>query len=199
MPWRACGWHRAIGLLSVGVVQPAAERPGLLAAALPGLVRLPASQLSNPARIFMGDGASYFLRVLPWRLSASWAPAKGSTTVKPAVPPAILRCRGACSAVIMARLNVRAHSPLLTPTRPIFSTTGLPCGPLQPSAATFVLIYASTQLAGRPWPLVVWPIVEMRFPLAWQIRPRPVADRGLGCAPAQNAWLAGVSERSMLR
>ncbi|MGC6482530.1 MAG: MraY family glycosyltransferase [Synechococcus sp.] len=99
----------AIGLLSVSfsLDQPAA---GLLAAALAGSCFGFLRYNFNPARIFMGDGGSYFLGFTLAAVSIV-GPAKGLTTVSLLLPLLILSLPLAdMSAVIMGRLS-DGHSP----------------------------------------------------------------------------------------
>jgi len=99
----------AIGLLSVSfsLHQPAA---GLLAAALSGACLGFLRYNFNPARIFMGDGGSYFLGFTLAAISII-GPAKGLTTVSLLLPLLILSLPLAdMSAVIMGRLS-EGHSP----------------------------------------------------------------------------------------
>jgi UDP-N-acetylmuramyl pentapeptide phosphotransferase/UDP-N-acetylglucosamine-1-phosphate transferase len=94
----------AIGLLSVSfsLDQPAA---GLLAAALAGACLGFLRHNFNPARIFMGDGGSYFLGFTLAAISIV-GPAKGLTTVSLLLPLLILSLPLAdMSAVIMGRLS----------------------------------------------------------------------------------------------
>ena len=99
----------AVGLLSVSfsLNQPAA---GLLAAALGGTCLGFLRHNFNPARIFMGDGGSYFLGFTLAAVSIV-GPAKGLTTVSLLLPLLILSLPLAdMSAVIMGRLS-DGHSP----------------------------------------------------------------------------------------
>ena len=99
----------AVGLLSVSfsLNQPAA---GLLAAALAGCCFGFLRHNFNPARIFMGDGGSYFLGFTLAAVSIV-GPAKGLTTVSLLLPLLILSLPLAdMSAVIMGRLS-EGHSP----------------------------------------------------------------------------------------
>ena len=99
----------AVGLLSVSfsLNQPAA---GLLAAALAGTCFGFLRHNFNPARIFMGDGGSYFLGFTLAAVSIV-GPAKGLTTVSLLLPLLILSLPLAdMSAVIMGRLS-DGHSP----------------------------------------------------------------------------------------
>ncbi len=99
----------AVGLLSVSfsLNQSAA---GLLAAALAGCCFGFLRHNFNPARIFMGDGGSYFLGFTLAAVSIV-GPAKGLTTVSLLLPLLILSLPLAdMSAVIMGRLS-DGHSP----------------------------------------------------------------------------------------
>ncbi len=94
----------AVGLLSVSfsLHQPAA---GLLAAALAGSCLGFLRHNFNPARIFMGDGGSYFLGFALGAISIV-GPAKGLTSVSLLLPLLILSLPLAdMSAVIMGRLR----------------------------------------------------------------------------------------------
>ncbi|MEB3332266.1 MAG: MraY family glycosyltransferase [Synechococcaceae cyanobacterium] len=94
----------AVGLLSVSfsLNQPAA---GLLAAALAGSCLGFLRHNFNPARIFMGDGGSYFLGFALAAISIV-GPAKGLTSVSLLLPLLILSLPLAdMSAVIMGRLS----------------------------------------------------------------------------------------------
>ncbi len=94
----------AVGLLSVSfsLHQPAA---GLLAAALAGACLGFLRHNFNPARIFMGDGGSYFLGFALAAISIV-GPAKGLTSVSLLLPLLILSLPLAdMSAVIMGRLS----------------------------------------------------------------------------------------------
>jgi len=94
----------AFGLLSVSysLHQPAA---GLLAAALSGTCLGFLRHNFNPARIFMGDGGSYFLGFALASISII-GPAKGVTSVSLLLPILILSLPLAdMSAVIMGRLS----------------------------------------------------------------------------------------------
>jgi UDP-N-acetylmuramyl pentapeptide phosphotransferase/UDP-N-acetylglucosamine-1-phosphate transferase len=94
----------AVGLLSVSfsLHQPAA---GLLAVALAGACLGFLRHNFNPARIFMGDGGSYFLGFTLAAISIV-GPAKGLTSVSLLLPLLILSLPLAdMSAVIMGRLS----------------------------------------------------------------------------------------------
>ena len=94
----------AVGLLSVSfsLDQPAA---GLLAAALAGSCLGFLRHNFNPARIFMGDGGSYFLGFALAAISIV-GPAKGLTSVSLLLPLVILSLPLAdMSAVIVGRLS----------------------------------------------------------------------------------------------
>ena len=100
----------ALALLSVSfsLHQPGA---GLLAAALSGSCLGFLRHNFNPARIFMGDGGSYFLGFSLAAISIV-GPAKGLTTVSLLLPLLILSLPLAdMSAVIMGRLR-SGRSPL---------------------------------------------------------------------------------------
>ena len=130
----------AVGLLSVSysLHQPAA---GLLAAALAGSCLGFLRHNFNPARIFMGDGGSYFLGFALAAVSIV-GPAKGLTTVSLLFPLLILALPLAdMSAVIMGRLS-SGHSPFYPDRRHLHHRllrTGLS------HRRTVVLIYAFTQ------------------------------------------------------
>ncbi|MCP9824572.1 MraY family glycosyltransferase, partial [Synechococcus sp. EJ6-Ellesmere] len=103
------GGIAAVGLLSVSFsLQQSAA--GLLAAALAGACLGFLRHNFNPARIFMGDGGSYFLGFALAAISIV-GPAKGLTTVSLLFPLLILSLPLAdMSAVIMGRLS-EGHSP----------------------------------------------------------------------------------------
>ena len=130
----------AVGLLSVSysLNQPA---PGLLAAALAGSCLGFLRHNFNPARIFMGDGGSYFLGFALAAISIV-GPAKGLTSVSLLLPLLILSLPLAdMSAVIMGRLS-SGHSPFYPDRRHLHHRllrTGLS------HRRTVVLIYAFTQ------------------------------------------------------
>ena len=130
----------AVGLLSVSysLHQPAA---GLLAAALAGSCLGFLRHNFNPARIFMGDGGSYFLGFALAAVSIV-GPAKGLTTVSLLFPLLILALPLAdMSAVIMGRLS-SGHSPFYPDRRHLHHRllrTGLS------HRRTVLLIYAFTQ------------------------------------------------------
>ena len=99
----------AVGLLSVSFSLNQAAA-GLLAAALAGCCFGFLRHNFNPARIFMGDGGSYFLGFTLAAVSIV-GPAKGLTTVSLLLPLLILSLPLAdMSAVIMGRLS-DGHSP----------------------------------------------------------------------------------------
>jgi UDP-N-acetylmuramyl pentapeptide phosphotransferase/UDP-N-acetylglucosamine-1-phosphate transferase len=99
----------AVGLLSVSFSLHQAAA-GLLAAALAGACLGFLRYNFNPARIFMGDGGSYFLGFTLAAISII-GPAKGLTTVSLLLPLLILSLPLAdMSAVIMGRLS-DGHSP----------------------------------------------------------------------------------------
>jgi UDP-N-acetylmuramyl pentapeptide phosphotransferase/UDP-N-acetylglucosamine-1-phosphate transferase len=133
----------AIGLLSVSfsLAQPAA---GLLAAALAGACLGFLRHNFNPARIFMGDGGSYFLGFALAAISIV-GPAKGLTGVSLLLPLLILSLPLAdMSAVIMGRLS-EGRSPFYPDRRHLHHRllrSGLS------HSRTVVLIYAFTQWLG---------------------------------------------------
>ena len=133
----------AVGLLSVSfsLHQPAA---GLLAAALAGSCLGFLRHNFNPARIFMGDGGSYFLGFALAAISIV-GPAKGLTSVSLLLPLLILSLPLAdMSAVIMGRLS-EGHSPFYPDRRHLHHRllrTGLS------HRRTVLLIYAFTQWLG---------------------------------------------------
>ena len=146
----------AVGLLSVSysLNQPA---PGLLAAALAGSCLGFLRHNFNPARIFMGDGGSYFLGFALAAISIV-GPAKGLTSVSLLLPLLILSLPLAdMSAVIMGRLS-QGRSPFYPDRRHLHHRL-LRAG--FSHRRTVVLIYAFTQ-----W-LVALALVladaEMRF------------------------------------
>ena len=130
----------AIGLLSVSfsLNQPAA---GLLAASLAGACLGFLRHNFNPARIFMGDGGSYFLGFALASVSIV-GPAKGLTSVSLLLPLLILSLPLAdMSAVIMGRLS-EGRSPFYPDRRHLHHRllrAGLS------HRRTVVLIYAFTQ------------------------------------------------------
>ena len=130
----------AVGLLSVSfsLNQPAA---GLLAAALAGASLGFLRHNFNPARIFMGDGGSYFLGFTLAAISIV-GPAKGLTSVSLLLPLLILSLPLAdMSAVIMGRLS-EGRSPFYPDRRHLHHRllrAGLS------HRRTVVLIYAFTQ------------------------------------------------------
>ncbi|MFM7362498.1 MAG: glycosyltransferase family 4 protein [Cyanobium sp.] len=130
----------AVGLLSVSysLHQPAA---GLLAAALAGACLGFLRHNFNPARIFMGDGGSYFLGFALAAISIV-GPAKGLTSVSLLLPLLILSLPLAdMSAVIMGRLS-EGRSPFYPDRRHLHHRllrTGLS------HRRTVLLIYAFTQ------------------------------------------------------
>ena len=133
----------AIGLLSVSfsLAQPAA---GLLAAALAGACLGFLRHNFNPARIFMGDGGSYFLGFALAAISIV-GPAKGLTGVSLLLPLLILSLPLAVmSAVIMGRLR-EGRSPFYPDRRHLHHRllrSGLS------HRRTVVVIYAFTQWLG---------------------------------------------------
>ena len=133
----------AVGLLSVSysLNQPA---PGLLAASLAGSCLGFLRHNFNPARIFMGDGGSYFLGFALAAISIV-GPAKGLTSVSLLLPLLILSLPLAdMSAVIMGRLS-QGHSPFYPDRRHLHHRllrTGLS------HRRTVLLIYAFTQWLG---------------------------------------------------
>jgi UDP-GlcNAc:undecaprenyl-phosphate GlcNAc-1-phosphate transferase len=146
----------AVGLLSVSfsLHQPAA---GLLAAALAGACLGFLRHNFNPARIFMGDGGSYFLGFALAAISIV-GPAKGITSVSLLLPLLILSLPLAdMSAVIMGRLS-EGHSPFYPDRRHLHHRL-LRAG--FSHRRTVVLIYAFTQwLASLA---LVLANAEMRF------------------------------------
>ena len=146
----------AVGLLSVSfsLHQPAA---GLLAAALAGACLGFLRHNFNPARIFMGDGGSYFLGFALAAISIV-GPAKGLTSVSLLLPLLILSLPLAdMSAVIMGRLS-EGRSPFYPDRRHLHHRllrAGLS------HRRTVLLIYAFT-----PWLACLALVVanaEMRF------------------------------------
>ena len=130
----------AVGLLSVSfsLDQPAA---GLLAAALAGACLGFLRHNFNPARIFMGDGGSYFLGFALAAISIV-GPAKGLTSVSLLLPLLILSLPLAdMSAVIMGRLR-EGRSPFYPDRRHLHHRL-LRAG--FSHRRTVVLIYAFTQ------------------------------------------------------
>ncbi|WP_411876561.1 MraY family glycosyltransferase [Vulcanococcus limneticus] len=130
----------AVGLLSVSysLDQPAA---GLLAAALAGACLGFLRHNFNPARIFMGDGGSYFLGFALAAISIV-GPAKGITSVSLLLPLLILSLPLAdMSAVIMGRVSA-GHSPFYPDRRHLHHRL-LRAG--FSHRRTVVLIYAFTQ------------------------------------------------------
>ncbi len=130
----------AVGLLSVSysLHQPAA---GLLAAALAGACLGFLRHNFNPARIFMGDGGSYFLGFALAAISIV-GPAKGLTGVSLLLPLLILSLPLAdMSAVIMGRLS-EGRSPFYPDRRHLHHRL-LRAG--FSHRRTVVLIYAFTQ------------------------------------------------------
>jgi UDP-GlcNAc:undecaprenyl-phosphate/decaprenyl-phosphate GlcNAc-1-phosphate transferase len=146
----------AVGLLSVSfsLHQPAA---GLLAAALAGASLGFLRHNFNPARIFMGDGGSYFLGFALAAISIV-GPAKGLTSVSLLLPLLILSLPLAdMSAVIMGRLS-EGRSPF-HPDRRHLHHRLLRAG--LSHRRTVLLIYAFTQwLAALA---LVMANAEMRF------------------------------------
>jgi UDP-N-acetylmuramyl pentapeptide phosphotransferase/UDP-N-acetylglucosamine-1-phosphate transferase len=146
----------AVALLSVSfsLQQPAA---GLLAAALAGACLGFLRHNFNPARIFMGDGGSYFLGFALASISIV-GPAKGLTSVSLLLPLLILSLPLAdMSAVIMGRLR-EGRSPFYPDRRHLHHRllrSGLS------HRRTVLMIYAFTQ-----WLAVLALVVanaEMRF------------------------------------
>ncbi|MEB3172500.1 MAG: MraY family glycosyltransferase [Cyanobacteriota bacterium] len=130
----------AVGLLSVSfsLHQPAA---GLLAAALGGSCLGFLRHNFNPARIFMGDGGSYFLGFALAAISIV-GPAKGLTSVSLLLPLVILSLPLAdMSAVILGRLS-QGRSPFYPDRRHLHHRL-LRQGISHRS--TVLLIYAFTQ------------------------------------------------------
>jgi len=146
----------AVGLLSVSysLHQGAA---GLLAAALAGACLGFLRHNFNPARIFMGDGGSYFLGFALAAISIV-GPAKGLTSVSLLLPLLILSLPLAdMSAVIMGRLS-EGHSPF-HPDRRHLHHRLLRAG--FSHRRTVLLIYAFTQWLATL--ALVAANVEMRF------------------------------------
>ena len=146
----------AVGLLSVSfsLHQPAA---GLLAAALAGCCFGFLRHNFNPARIFMGDGGSYFLGFSLAAVSIV-GPAKGLTTVSLLLPLMILSLPLAdMSAVIMGRLS-DGHSPFYPDRRHLHHRL-LRAG--FSHRRTVMLIYVFTQWLAALAMVVA--NVEMRF------------------------------------
>jgi len=133
----------AVGLISVSfsLHQPAA---GLLAAALAGGCLGFLRHNFNPARIFMGDGGSYFLGFALAAISIV-GPAKGLTSVSLLLPLLILSLPLAdMSAVIMGRLS-EGRSPFYPDRRHLHHRllrSGLS------HRRTVLLIYAFSQWLG---------------------------------------------------
>ena len=130
----------AFALLSVSfsLDQPAA---GLLAAALAGACLGFLRHNFNPAKIFMGDGGSYFLGFALAAISIV-GPAKGLTSVSLLLPLLILSLPLAdMSAVIMGRLS-EGHSPFYPDRRHLHHRL-LRAG--FSHRRTVLLIYAFTQ------------------------------------------------------
>jgi UDP-N-acetylmuramyl pentapeptide phosphotransferase/UDP-N-acetylglucosamine-1-phosphate transferase len=167
----------AVGLLSVSfsLSQPAA---GLLAAALAGSCVGFLRYNFNPARIFMGDGGSYFLGFALAAISIV-GPAKRLTSVSLLLPLLILSLPLAdMSAVIMGRLR-EGRSPFYPDRRHLHHRL-LRAG--FSHRRTVVLIYAFTQwLASLA---LVLANAEMRF--LW-----------LALATAILIWVVVVSRRQM--
>lgn len=134
------GGIAAVGLLSVSFsLQQSAA--GLLAAALAGACLGFLRHNFNPARIFMGDGGSYFLGFALAAISIV-GPAKGLTTVSLLFPLMILSLPLAdMSAVIMGRLS-EGHSPFYPDRRHLHHRL-LRAG--FSHRRTVLLIYAFTQ------------------------------------------------------
>jgi UDP-N-acetylmuramyl pentapeptide phosphotransferase/UDP-N-acetylglucosamine-1-phosphate transferase len=150
------GGIAAIGLLSVSFsLQQSAA--GLLAAALAGACFGFLRHNFNPARIFMGDGGSYFLGFALAAISIV-GPAKGLTTVSLLFPLLILSLPLAdMSAVIMGRLS-EGHSPFYPDRRHLHHRL-LRAG--FSHRRTVLLIYAFTQWLATL--ALVAANVEMRF------------------------------------
>ncbi|MCT0204081.1 undecaprenyl/decaprenyl-phosphate alpha-N-acetylglucosaminyl 1-phosphate transferase [Synechococcus sp. CS-602] len=179
------GGIAAIGLLSVSFsLQQSAA--GLLAAALAGACFGFLRHNFNPARIFMGDGGSYFLGFALAAISIV-GPAKGLTTVSLLFPLLILSLPLAdMSAVIMGRLS-EGHSPFYPDRRHLHHRL-LRAG--FSHRRTVVLIYAFTQwLAALA---LVVADVEMRF--LWLAIATAVLIGAL-VRSRQKRLVAGVSER----
>ncbi|NQV11657.1 MAG: undecaprenyl/decaprenyl-phosphate alpha-N-acetylglucosaminyl 1-phosphate transferase [Cyanobacteria bacterium] len=178
------GGIAAIGLLSVSFsLQQSAA--GLLAAALAGACFGFLRHNFNPARIFMGDGGSYFLGFALAAISIV-GPAKGLTTVSLLFPLLILSLPLAdMSAVIMGRLS-EGHSPFYPDRRHLHHRL-LRAG--FSHRRTVVLIYAFTQwLAALA---LVVADVEMRF--LWLAIATAVLIGAL-VRSRQKRLVAGVSE-----
>ena len=169
----------ALALLSVSfsLHQPGA---GLLAAALSGSCLGFLRHNFNPARIFMGDGGSYFLGFSLAAISLI-GPAKELTTVSLVLPLLILSLPLAdMSAVIMGRVS-DGHSPFYPDRRHLHHRL-LRAG--FSHRRTVLLIYAFTQwLAALA---LVAANAEMRF--LW-----------LALATAVLVWVVVRSRRSMQR
>ena len=169
----------AVGLISVSfsLHQPAA---GLLAAALAGSCLGFLRHNFNPARIFMGDGGSYFLGFALAAISIV-GPAKGITSVSLLLPLLILSLPLAdMSAVIMGRLS-EGRSPFYPDRRHLHHRllrSGLS------HRRTVLLIYAFSQWLGALALVLV--NAEMRF--LW-----------LGLATAVLIWVLVSTRRALQR
>lgn len=150
------GGIAAVGLISVSfsLHQTAA---GLLAAALAGACLGFLRHNFNPARIFMGDGGSYFLGFALAAISIV-GPAKALTSVSLLLPLLILSLPLAdMSAVIMGRLSA-GRSPFYPDRRHLHHRL-LRAG--FSHRRTVIIIYAFTQWLGAL--ALVLANVEMRF------------------------------------
>ena len=169
----------AVGLLSVSfsLNQPAA---GLLASALAGSCLGFLRHNFNPARIFMGDGGSYFLGFALAAISIV-GPAKGLTSVSLLLPLLILSLPLAdMSAVIMGRLS-EGRSPFYPDRRHLHHRllrSGLS------HRGTVLLIYAFSQWLGALALVLV--DAELRF--VW-----------LALATAVLIWVLVSSRRALQR
>ncbi len=149
------------GISSVGLISVSFSlhqiAPGFLAASLAGCCFGFLRHNFNPARIFMGDGGSYFLGFTLAAISII-GPAKGLTTVSLIIPLLILSLPLAdMSAVIMNRLR-EGRSPF-RPDRNHIHHRLLRAG--LSHKRTVVLIYAFTQWLGSL--ALVAANAEMRF------------------------------------
>ncbi len=149
------------GIASIGLISVSFSlhqtAPGFLAASLAGCCFGFLRHNFNPARIFMGDGGSYFLGFTLAAISII-GPAKGLTTVSLIIPLLILSLPLAdMSAVIMNRLR-EGRSPF-HPDRNHLHHRLLRAG--LSHKRTVVLIYAFTQWLGAL--ALVAANAEMRF------------------------------------
>jgi UDP-N-acetylmuramyl pentapeptide phosphotransferase/UDP-N-acetylglucosamine-1-phosphate transferase len=151
----------AVGLISVSfsLHQPAA---GLLAAALAGGCLGFLRHNFNPARIFMGDGGSYFLGFALAAISIV-GPAKGLTSVSLLLPLLILS------------LPLADHG---APERGSLALLSRPSPPASPPAAQW-----PQPPAHRVADLRLQPVARCPRPGAGECRtPLPLAGAGHGCA-----------------